>query len=229
MSESTQIKKQRLTLELVVVIMLGVTAICTAWASWVSSVHSSNMDEHFVKSNHLSSEGNSEYNAGIQALMMDMMVYNNVNSLIIDLHFAEARGDYDEAEKAEWKIDALVSGNMSDELVDAFNWSIDESEVRGEYVSPFEKEGFLETYFEIALELLMEADDALAQGQGDSAHSDSFGLATVIYAVVLFLLGIVNSFPAERYKKILLCISAAAFLVATIYMLTIPLPSNLFG
>ena len=227
--EVVSTKKQFLTLELIVVIMLGITAICTAWASWVSSVHGSNQDESFIMSNHLSAEGNSEYNAGIQELMMDMMIYNNVNSLFIDLHFAEMHGDTTEAEKLDWKIDELIEGNMSAGLYDAFNWAMSESERRGEHVSPFDNEEFVDSYFEHALELLNESEEALAQGQLDSAHSTAFGLATVIYAVVLFLLGIVTSFPDERYKKILICVSCVAFLVATIYMLTIPLPTGMFG
>jgi len=228
-SEVVSTKKPFLTLELIVVIMLGVTAIFTAWASWVSSAHNSNQDDNFIRSNHLSAEGNSEYNAGIQELMMDMMLYNNVNSLLIDLHFAEEFGDSTEAEKLEWKIDELVEGNMSAELVDAFDWALAESDRRGEHVSPFDKEGFTDAYFEYALDLLHESEEALAQGQLDSAYSTAFGLATVIYAVVLFLLGIVTSFPDERYKKILICVSCVAFLGATIYMLTIPLPVGLFG
>jgi len=229
MSEGLSNKTKFVTLELIVVIMLGITAIFTAWASWVSSVHGSNQDESFIKSNHLSAEGNSEYNAGIQELMTDMMIYNNVNSLLIDLHFAEMQGDTTEAEKLDWKIDELIEGNMSAGLYDAFNWAISESERRGEHVSPFEKEGFTDSYFENAFELLDESAEALAQGQLDSAHGTAYGLATVIYAVVLFLLGIVTSFPDERYKKILICVSCIAFLVATIYMFTIPLPTGMFG
>ena len=229
MSEGSSNKTKFVTLELIVVIMLGITAICTAWASWVSSVHGSNQDENFIKSNHLSAEGNSEYNAGIQELMTDMMIYNNVNSLLIDLHFAEMQGDTTEAEKLDWKIDELIEGNMSAGLYDAFNWAMSESERRGEHVSPFEKEGFTDSYFENAFELLDGSAEALAQGQLDSAHGTAYGLATVIYAVVLFLLGIVTSFPDERYKKILICVSCVAFLVATIYMCTIPLPAGMFG
>ena len=229
MSEGLSNKTKFVTLELIVVIMLGITAICTAWASWVSSVHGSNQDESFIKSNHLSAEGNSEYNAGIQELMTDMMIYNNVNSLLIDLHFAEMQGDTTEAEKLDWKIDELIEGNMSAGLYDAFNWAMSESERRGEHVSPFEKEGFTDSYFENAFELLDESAEALVQGQLDSTHGTAYGLATVIYAVVLFLLGIVTSFPDERYKKILICVSCVAFLVATIYMFTIPLPTGMFG
>jgi len=229
MAEKKTDKQWKVSLELIVVVMLGVTAICTAWASWISSVHAANQDANYAESNNLASEGNSEYNAGIQDLMMDMLVFNNVNDLMIDLHFAERQGDSNEAEKLEWKIDELVAGSMSDGLYDAFNWSISEGEKRGESVSPFDMDGFVDSYFEVALELLAESDRLFEQGQQDSAHSDAYGLTTVVYAVVLFLLGIVSTFKDEKYKKAVIIISGVAFIATTIYMFTIPLPTGMFG
>ena len=126
-------------LELLVVIMLGATAILTAWASWIGSIHGANQAEYFAISNNLAAEGNSEYNAGIQALTQDMILFSDINSLMIDLHFAESRGDLDEVEKNEWKLDELMQANMCPDLEEAFYWSLHESERLGEFVSPFDK------------------------------------------------------------------------------------------
>jgi len=229
MSEKTKAKKTVLTLELIVVVMLGITAIFTAWASFVGSVHSGNQDSNFTISNNLAAEGNSEYNAGMQNLMIDMLVYNNVNSLMIDLHFAQQKGDTDEAEKLDWKIEELVTGSMSNELYDAFEWSLAESQARDDFVSPFDLDGFVDSYFDTALDLLAESEEIFVQGQQDSTNSDAFGLTTVIYAVVLFLLGIVSTFKDEKYKKAVIIISCVAFAATAIYMFTIPLPAGLFN
>ena len=54
--------------ELIIVIMLGVTALLTAWASWIGSLHGGNQATNYATSNNLASEGNSEYNAGVQQM-----------------------------------------------------------------------------------------------------------------------------------------------------------------
>jgi len=219
--ENTQNKKMG-TIELIIVIMLGITAVATAWASWQGSQHGSLMDHHYATANLLASEGNSEYNAGIQTLMQDMLLYNEINSLLIDMHFAELKGDTDEEEKLSWKLDRLIDGNMSEEFEEALLWAIDEEERRETTVSPFEREDFVETYFELAFELLEESEEMLEIGNEHSTHGDNLGLVAVIYAVVLFLLGISATFKKPREKCILLVASGVGFLAATIFMFTIP-------
>jgi len=224
-NEKIKTKKTREELlELLVVILLGVTAILTAWSSWVSGLHGSNQAENYTTSNNLSAEGNSEYNAAMQNLMQDMMLYNEVNGLMIDLHFAESKRDADEAEKIEWKIDELMTVNMSDEMAEAFDWAMAESAATGEQVSPFDKEGFVDSYFESANELIAESDDLLEKGNSDNKNADAYALSTVIFSVVLFLLGISGTFKSMRNKKLVLIVAGVAFVIATVYMASVPMP-----
>jgi len=223
MSNGSEKERKLERIELIVVILLGITAVATAWASWQGSQHSSIMDQNYTMANMLASEGNSEYNAGIQSFMQDMLLYNEINSLLIDMHFAENKGDMDEVEKLDWKIDELVSGNMSEEFGEAFTWAMSESERRNESVSPFENESFAQSYFEYAVAMLEESEELLEIGNQHSTHSDNQGLVSVIYAVVLFLLGISASFKGLREKYILIVVSSIGFLIATIFMFTIPM------
>ncbi|MDR0293426.1 MAG: hypothetical protein LBH95_04655 [Oscillospiraceae bacterium] len=223
MSDGKTGKTRAEFIEFIVVILLGITAVATAWSAWQGGLHGSQMDQKYTKSNNLASEGNSEYNAGIQTLTQDMMLYNEINSLMIDQLFAESKGDKDELEKIEWKIDELVSGNMSAELGEAFDWAMAETERIGGSVSPFDKEGFVESYFETANELLAASEEMLEAGNANNTHGDNQGLVSVIYAVVLFLLGISSSFNGLREKYILLVVSCVGFVGATVFMLTIPI------
>jgi type II secretory pathway component HofQ len=213
-------------LELVIVIMLGITALLMAWASWIGALHGGNQATNYTISNNLAAEGNSEYNAGIQSLMQDTLVYNEVNSLDIDLVFAEEKGDEAEVERLQWKLAEMIEGNMTPELEEAYNWSIEQNNATGETVTPFMKEGFVDAYFERALELLEESQAKLEQGQTDNQSDDSYGLVTVVYSVVLFMLGIAGVFKNKKNKVAVVAISCAAFLLATIYMFTLPLPTG---
>ena len=93
-------------------------------------------------------------------------------------------------------------------------------------VSPFTNEDFTAAYFESANALLAESAAAMDEGGKDNTNGDAYGLVTVIYGVVLFLLGIAGSFKSERNKYVIIAISLVSFLIATIYMFTIPMPTG---
>lgn len=225
MSEHEIAKRKRSKeeiIEIVVAIFLGVTALATAWASWIGSLHGGNQATNYTTSNNMAADGNARYNEAAQAYMQDMLLWNEISDLRIEYTFAEENGDTAEMEKLDWKLNQLYNDNCSDALYDAILWA-DEQE---EYASPFEMEGFVDSYFEDAMTVLAESEEILEQGKQDNKNGDSFGLVTVIYSVVLFLLGIVGTFKNLPNRYIVLAVALVGFLVATIYMVTLPLPTG---
>ncbi len=63
----------------------------------------------------------------------------------------------------------------------------------------------------------------MASGNANNTHSDNQGLVTVVYAVVLFLLGITASFKSLVPKYVLIGVSVVGFIFATILMFTVPI------
>jgi hypothetical protein len=100
--------------------------------------------------------------------------------------------------------------------------AIDWADSQEDYASPFDNEEFLYAYYEEANALYEEASETMTAGDTSNTNADNLGLVTVIYAVVLFLLGISASFNVPRIKRAVVVISAIAFIVATVYMFTIP-------
>lgn len=244
MSEETKVKEKKeskfaahLTenkIEFIVAIFLGVTALFTSWAGWIGSLHGGNQATNYTESNNYASMGNSEWNQASQYLMQDMMTWNTISDLMIDLTFAEDKGDADAAEKYSWKIDQIITDNCTPEFAEAVEWALDQAETTGEFVSPFDKEGFEDSYYADAQELLDTADQLLEDGKADNQAGDSFNLVVVIYSITLFLLGIVGIFKNLPNRRIVLVIAIVAFVIATIYMFTLPMPtgfsmSNFFG
>ncbi len=220
---TTEEKKKGISeekLELLIAILLGVTAILTAWASWISSLHGGNQATNYTESNNLSSLGNSMYNEAAQNYMQDMILWNTINDYMVDREVAELNGNYKEAELIKEQLEMLIADNCTDEFEEAVYWAIDEG------VTPFDKEGFVDSYYERAEETLAEADEILEQGKLDNAHGDAYGLVSVLYSVVLFLLGIVGIFKKTKNRMIVLIVSVVLLVIATIYMATIPLPTN---
>lgn len=220
-----KIKKKRdpeKILEIIVAVFLGITALATAWASWIGSLHGGNQATNYATSNNLSSEGNSMYNEAAQSLMQDMMLWNEISDVLIESSYAEEKNDTEAVEKYDWKLEKLLNDNCSEELAQAITWAMEQDED----TSPFEKEGFTDSYFTDAKEMIAEADKLLEQGKKDNANGDAFGLVTVIYSVVLFLLGIVGTFKRLPNRYVILGVAIVGFLFATIFMFTIPMPTG---
>ena len=55
--EKTKRSKEDI-LEIIIAIFLGITALATAWASWIGSLHGGNMSTNYTKSNNLAADGN---------------------------------------------------------------------------------------------------------------------------------------------------------------------------
>ncbi|MEG2597212.1 MAG: hypothetical protein RR977_02195 [Oscillospiraceae bacterium] len=223
MAERIRVKRTKdEILEILVVVLLGVVALLTAWATWIGSLHEGNQANNYTKSNNISADGNSRWNQAAQNLSADMALWNSITEIRIDRAFAENKGDQVETERANWKLAQLSTDSVGENLQAAINWA-DEQE---EYASPFSKEGFVESYFADAQTVLDEAQAVLEQGQKDNEDGDAYGLVTVVYSIVLFLLGIAGSFKNTNNKIGVIAVSVVGMVFATAYMMTLSMPTD---
>ena len=241
-NKSDKTKHLATAIEILIVVMLGVTALCTAWASWIGSLHGGNQATNYAKSNNLAAEGNSEYNAAVQCLSNDMELWNEISDLQIKIAFDTDKNDNDAVEKECYTLYSKINDNLSDAMAEKLSWNLEElsknsddakdiittwiSEYPNSLVSPFNDEEFTQSYFDEANRLLEESNEVLKQGQADNAHGDAYGLVTVLYSITLFLLGISSSFHKPGFKYAIVIISIITFVVATVYMFTIPMPTG---
>ncbi len=207
-------------IELLVAIFLGITAILTAWASWIGSLHGGNQATNYTKSNNVSAEGNSEYNSAYQMYLSDQLAWNTMSEYNFDLEIAQAKGDDISAQLIEQKLESYIQDNCSDIMYDAWGKMTDDMN------SPFEVEGMIDKYFETANELLAESQALLEEGQKDNANGDAYNLVNVIYSLVLFMLGIIGVFKKIPNRTAVLIIAVVCLVLATIYMCTIPMPTG---
>ena len=209
-------------IEILCAIFLGITAILTAWASWIGSLHGGNQATNYTKSNNLASEGNSMYNEGLQRYLSDMMAYNTMMEYLYDREIADMKGEKEEAALIDEKLEKYQVENCSEILQEGLDW-YNEDESR---YSPFDMPGIIDRYYEDAAAALEESRVVLEEGMQDNAHGDAYNLVNVIYSLVLFLLGIVGIFKKLPNRAAVLIIAVVAMILATIYMCTIPLPTG---
>ena len=208
------------SVEVLVAIFLGITALLTAWASWIGSLHGGNQSTNYTKSNNLATQGNSEYNEGMQLYLSDVLAWNTRNEYLFDKEIALSNGQTEAAEIIEEKLQNYLDQNGSEILVEAYKQMTEDMN------SPFEVKGMKDKYFEHANELLEESQEVLEEGQRDNARGDAYNLVSVIYSVVLFMLGIVGIFKKIPNRAAVLFIAVGVLVVATIYMFTIPMPTG---
>lgn len=221
--EATPKKKKLFTakrIEVITAIFLGVTALLTAWATWIGSLHDGNQATNFTKSNNLASEGNAAYNSAMQMYLSDLMAWNTAIDYQLDAEVAKMKGNEEEAKIYEDKMHYFMQQNSSQILSDAMN-QMDDS-----MSSPFEVEGMTDKYFEESNNLIAQSQELLEEGKRDNRNGDAYNLVNVIYSVVLFLLGIVGVFKNLPNRVVVLFIAIAGVVLATIYMFTIPLPTG---
>jgi hypothetical protein len=222
--DTNQGKKPLLTekrVEIIVVVFLGITAVLNAWASWIGSLHGGIQAINFTKSNNTSSEGTSAYNSSLQMYIADYMVWNTLCDYNSDLELAKAEGDEVKIKHLETQIENFVNQSVSQTLGEGIKWMKENNKS-----NPFEMPGINDKYFGEAQKKLAAAHELLEEGQRDNTKGDSYNLVSVIYSLVLFLLGIVNVFKNMPNKVAVMLIAFFLLVFAFIYMCTIPLPTG---
>ena len=204
--------------ELFVAILLGLTAVLTAWASWQGSLYDGNQAQSYTEGNAKLADGNERWNEASQLISQDMQTWNQLSSLQVDLMYAQQYEDTDAAEAAQYKIDQIMYNNVSEEFAAAIDWA----NAQQDYASPFEMEGYIDSYYADAQAVMDEGYAMIDEGNQSNDLGDKQGLVTVIFAVVLFMLGIVSTFSNMRTKFVVTGISIAALIYGAIVMLGIP-------
>ena len=220
-SNAIQDQKLQKWLETVVAILLGLTTLVSAWASWIGSLHSGIQSINFTKSNNMASHGTAEYNMGMQLYLADYMSWNTLKDFQYELEAARESGDKAKIELISNKIEAHKKTNLSSFLTEAIEWM-----EKNDADSPFNMPGLTEKYFETAEANVRQSQELLEEGMRDNTKGDSYNLVTVIYSLTLFLLGIINTFKNMHNKIAVLGIAVAFLILGFIYMCTIPLPTG---
>lgn len=208
-------------IETIVAVLLGITTLLSAWASWIGTLHSGVQSVNFTESNNMASEGSAQYNLCLQLYLSDYMTWNVVREYYYDLEAAEDEGDREKADFLTKKIEDFKAQNFSETLTQGTKWMEENNED-----NPFKMPGMTEMYFQSAQEKLEHSKELLEEGKRDNTKGDSYRLVTVIFSITLFLLGIVGTFKSMPNRIAVLMIAVVALAFGVIYMCTIPLPTG---
>lgn len=207
--------------ETIVAVLLGITTLLSAWASWIGHLHGGIQSINFTKSNNTASKSTAGYNLGMQAYLADYISWNTLRDYNYELEAAKADGDKKKTKIIEEKIKEFKKQSISEILAEGIKWMEKNKED-----DPFKMPGIVDKYFETAKETFDESRNLLEEGMRDNTKGDSYMLVTVIYSLTLFLLGIVGTFKNMPNRIAVMFIAVAFLIFAVIYMSTIPMPTG---
>ena len=207
--------------ETIVAVLLGITTLLSAWASWIGHLHGGLQSIHFTESNNTASQGTAEYNFGMQMYLADYMAWNAAKDYYYELELAKTDGNQEKIDLINEKIEKFKTQTGSEILIEAVKWMEENNED-----NPFNMPGMAERYFEAAQGTVDQSQKLLEEGKRDNTKGDSYMLVTVIYSLTLFLLGIVGTFKNMPNRIAVMSIAVFCLIFAFVYMCTIPLPTG---
>jgi hypothetical protein len=205
--------------ELVIVVLLGLVSVATAYVSFQAALYDSPMAGAYTKGQNARTTAESMYLEANQQYIRDVAVWSSLTDLSIDMDSPDPAL----AQVASHKFDTLYFQSVDEELAAAITWSAEQNDATpDEYASPFESEDYIAARFAASEEMVAEADALVADGDTYNSLSDRLTLNTVLMALSLFLLGIAAVVRGLRSQLVLTAVATGIFILSAVLTTMIP-------
>lgn len=201
--------------ELIVVILLGVVSVATAYTSFQSSLYDGQRADAISLSESAGTEAESLYLEGNQQYVLDSQTIQQLSVLQVAVDNGDA--------VAQAQYDQLYFIAVSDDLDAAIQnaAALDEAEPDF-WHDPQADEAYRATLFDGYATAKEESDAKRAEGATYNKNADTLGLYTGVMAVTLFLLGVAAVVRRLLTKWVLIAVGGAIFLVTAILTAMVP-------
>jgi hypothetical protein len=205
--------------ELIIVIMLGIVSVATAWVSFQAALYDGQTAKSLSLSQSATAEAESLYLEGNQEYVQDAQTLARLTELQVQID----NGDAAQSALAIATFDALYFVAVTEH----FNGAIERAEAENLadpdfYTSPLDDEEYQQVLFGAYAEKADEAVTLTAQADELDARGDWLTLTTVLMAISLFLLGVAAVVRSRRVQYSLIVIGTGIFVSAAAVMVTIP-------
>jgi hypothetical protein len=208
--------------ELIIVVLLGLVSVATAYASFQAALYDSQMAGAYAKGQSATASAESLYLEANQQYIQDVQVWSRLTELSIDMDNA----DPSIAQSASDKFDTLYFQSVGETLDAAITWSSEQNTAdSATYSGPFDSEDYMVAMFTPYLDATAEAEAMIAEGDVFNTHSDRLTLNTVMMALSLFLLGIAAVVRGARSQVVLTAVATVIFAISLVLTATVPFVS----
>ena len=202
--------------ELLIVILLGIVSVATAWVSFQAALYDGQTAKSLSLSQSATAEAESLYLEGNQEYVQDAQTLARLTELQAQID----AGDPIAPDVYEALFFVAVSEHFGAaiERADAIDAAATEI-----YTSPLDDEEYQSVLFGAYAEKSDEAVALTQQADELDARGDWLTLTTVLMAISLFLLGVAAVVRSRRVQYSLIIIGSAIFVFAAAIMVTIPI------
>jgi hypothetical protein len=206
-------------IEIILVTLLGLASVATAYTSFQASLYDSQMAGAYAVAQNLKTEAESLYLESNQQYVQDAQVLMTIEDLEYDIH----HGDAAAAALAQDKIDFVYLPSVSDTFAaaiataDAANAAHPES-----YTSPQDDKAYLAELFDPYQAKVSESEAKMVIGDTYNSYGDELTLYTVLMALSLFVLGIAAVLKKFRMQIMLIALSMIVFTFAAVLTAMVP-------
>lgn len=205
--------------EVIVVVLLGLVSVSTAYASFQASLYDSKMFQEYAVGQNVKTEAESIYLEANQQFVQDAQTLVKLDEIAVEMQ----SGSPEVAALATEKYASVYYGSVSDVFAEA----IDRADAlnasgEGDYVSPQDDEAYLDDLFGVYWEKNAEVENRMAMGDNYNALGDKLTLYTVLMALSLFLLGVAAVVKRVATKFSIAAIAMVIFTFTAILTAFIP-------
>jgi len=207
------------SVELIVVIFLGIVSVATAYTSFQSGLYHGHSDDLISQSEAAGTLAESLYLEGNQQYVQDAQTVLRLAELNIDAQSA----DPVTAADAAAKYDEIYFIGVSEDLDTAIQAAIAKDDAEPDfYHYPLDEDSYLTARFGSYDEQSAYSEDLRAQGDALGDSGDQLGFYTALMAITLFLLGIAAVVRNLRMRWVLIAVGMTIFTVTAILTATVP-------
>lgn len=201
--------------ELIVVILLGIVSVATAYASFQSSLYGGHSDDKISQSQVSATAAESLYLEGNQQYVLDSQTVQQLAVLQVAIDAGEPF--------AQEKFDQLYFIAVSEDLDAAIVAAAELDAANPElWHDPQADEAYQEALFGGYAEEASRSEELRAQGDEFGLRGDTLALYTTLMAITLFLLGIAAVVRRPMIQWVLIGTGGVIFAVTAVLTALIP-------
>jgi hypothetical protein len=208
-SEPSQLPTGHKTWEITIVLLLGLTAVATAWSGYQASLWDGIQSSNYSQASGARTNAAQQRSAANQFRIADLGEFENYIDAAIDQNT---------------EVTEFYRARFRDEFAVAFDaWiALDPLNNPEAPASPLAMQEYQLEADQSAKELEERADELFADGEAANNYSDVYTLTTLLFAVTLFFGAIAERFDYLRARILLLAVAGIGLVAGVAIALTQP-------
>lgn len=216
---SPRVKFLFTNVELIVVILLGLVSVGTAYTSFQAAIYGGESSAHYAKGGNRQTEAESLYLENNQQYVQDAQTVLQLEALKIE---AGSENQVLAADSLK-KFDRIYFIGVSPEL-DAAIKAADVKDLAdpAKYTYPLDDKTYQDSLYHGYFEKKAEADKMIHEADELRARNDTLGLYTGLMAITLFLLGVAAVVRKPKMRWVLIAVGMSIFTVTAVFTSMVP-------